>query len=383
MIKFAPIAETEVVSLVSEDEGVVAKLRSTAEPPLKCPYCGAERVRNGTRMMIFRDIPQNEQPTRIEWRRQKFVCPRCSRSSHDNHPAFDERHAVTKRFVEWVAGEGRKVTFLSLSKQSGVNEKVIRQIFAKAEKATDRPRAEMLGIELIKVASSLYPALVNIIPSGAIIDVFSSAGAFLNRLALDSLGEDPIPLADIVVCDFDLLDELKGWFSVEVKHVISRSSLHRVALTMFEEQVQGFFKQLPKSGKQSTAPDLALFRKRSRDLGQSSRTRLSRWERDNPPLYEAYALKEQFMNIWSFDRNPSKNQWDTWQKQVSMLGLDFEVLTRRMDSNQKAIAEYIEYRALHDRYPGILTKAQRIDKAATHSFSASRAILLASQNQKR
>jgi hypothetical protein len=62
---------------------------------------------------------------------------------HDNHPAFDERHAVTKRFVEWVAGEGRKVTFLSLSKQSGVNEKVIRQIFAKAEKATDRPRAEM------------------------------------------------------------------------------------------------------------------------------------------------------------------------------------------------------------------------------------------------
>jgi hypothetical protein len=42
-----------------------------------------------------------------------------------------------------------------------------------------------------------------------------------------------------------------------------------------------------------------------------------------------------------------------------------------MDSNQKAIAEYIEYRALHDRYPGILTRAQRIDKAATHSFSAS------------
>jgi hypothetical protein len=74
------------------------------------------------------------------------------------------------------------------------------------------------------------------------------------------------------------------------------------------------------------------------------------------------------MNIWSFDRNPSENQWDAWQKQVSMLGLDYEVLTRRMDSNQKAIAEYIEYRALHDRYPGILTRAQRIDKAATHSF---------------
>jgi hypothetical protein len=105
---------------------------------------------------------------------------------------------VTKRFVEWVAGEGRKVTFLSLSKQSGVNEKVIRQIFAKAEKATDRPRAEMLGIELIKVASSLYPALVDIIPNGAIIDVFSSAGAFLNRLALDSLGEDRINLQTLL-----------------------------------------------------------------------------------------------------------------------------------------------------------------------------------------
>lgn len=104
------------------------------------------------------------------------------------------------------------MTFLSLSKQSGVNEKVIRQIFAKAEKATDRPRAEMLGIELIKVASSLYPALVDIIPNGAIIDVFSSAGAFLNRLALDLLGEDRIQFADVVVCDFDLLDELKGGF---------------------------------------------------------------------------------------------------------------------------------------------------------------------------
>jgi hypothetical protein len=34
MIKFAPIAETEVISLVSEGEGLIAKLRSTAEPQM-------------------------------------------------------------------------------------------------------------------------------------------------------------------------------------------------------------------------------------------------------------------------------------------------------------------------------------------------------------
>jgi hypothetical protein len=154
--------------------------------------------------------------------------------------------------------------------------------------------------------------------------VFSSAGAFLNRLALDSLGEDRIQFADVVVCDFDLLDELKGWFSAEVKQVISRSSLHRVALTMFEEQVQA---TTPKA-RNSRPPQIShLFRKRSRDLGHLfAQDYLVGSEIIR--LYKAYALKEQFMNIWSFDRNPSENQWDAWQKQVSMLGLDYEVLLK-------------------------------------------------------
>lgn len=383
MIEFAPIPDTEVVSLVSEQggQGVIARLRSTAEAPLTCPYCGAERIRNGTRLVTFCDVPQNDRPMRIEWRRQNFRCPRCLRSSHDNHPAFDQRHAVTRRFVEWVSSEGRKVTFMSLSKLSGVNEKVIRQIFAKQDEVAAQPgRTEMLGLELIRVAGSLYPALIDI-QNGTIIDVYSSTNALLAELALSTLGDGTLLSAETVVFDFDLADDLQSYVSSATATIISRTSLHRVALATIESQVSTFFAQLRENGKQRSAPDLALFRKRYQSLGQTSRKRLHRWEADCSPLYKVYRLKENFLDHWSFIQNPSEDEWRRWKERAVDIGLDLGSFIDRIDSNWSVLTAYTRHPVLRHSYPSVLTKAQQIDKGATHSFSASRAILLASQHR--
>ncbi|MGL3107262.1 transposase [Bradyrhizobium sp. BR 1432] len=289
---------------------------------------------------------------------------------------------MTKRFVKWVSSEGRKVTFLSLSKQSGVNEKVIRQIFQKAEEGVGHSaRPEMLGIELIKIGGSLYPALIDI-SKGTVIDVFSSVAVLSDRFGLDLLGENATLPAHVVVCDIDLLDLLRGFFSPVSELLISRSSLHRAALAAIEAHVVDFLKQLPKNKRQSTAPDLALFRKPNIGLGRLSHRRLSHWERYSPPLFKAYLLKERFLELWTSSRNPPESGWDLWKEQASDAGLDLGPLIELIDSRRGAIDDYIRHPALRYSYPTILRAAQNIDKATTHSFSASRAILLASQNKK-
>jgi hypothetical protein len=350
----------------------------TTEPPLVCPHCGAERVRNGTRKVIFHDVPQHGQPAAIEWRRQKFLCRRCSRSSHDGHPAFDERHAVTSRFIDWVSDEGTKVTFSSLSKLSGVNEKVIRQIFGAAGKATNETtQIEMLGIELIKVAGSLYPALIDI-QKRAILNVFSSEGALLDHLGWYAGNE--FQSAAIVVRDINLPDNLpdglQRWLSPTAEHLISRSSLHRSVLMAMEAEAKPFFRT------QSAGPDLALFRKRKPNLGRTSQNRLTRWQDRPSSLYQIYHLKEDFLNKWSFYKNPTDSEWAAWKGEAYLLGLDLSALIKRIDANREAIEGYTRHHILCFSYPDTLAKTQNIEKAATHSFSASRAILLQSQGKK-
>lgn len=248
MLQFSSLPETEVVSLTAEEEGkgLVVTLRSTAEPPIVCPYCGGTRTRNGTRRMIFRDISQHGQPIKIEWTRQKFRCPRCNYASHDNHPAFYECHAVTRRFIEWVSSEGRKVTFVSLSKLSGVHEKVIREIFAKTQNFFHSVRSDMLGIELIKVAGSLYPALIDI-HNKEITDVFATLDALELDIAMRDLSMRFAP--DVVVREIELPDDFQAYLSSCAGLIISRSSLQRVAVAAIEVKVA----ELSKHAQESSA----------------------------------------------------------------------------------------------------------------------------------
>jgi hypothetical protein len=382
MDKFTPIANTAVVSMDTGSAGLSVELQSTAGPSLTCPYCGFERVRNGTRRMSFRDVPHEGQPTIIEWRRQKFICPRCRRSSHDAHPAFDERHAVTKRFVDWVSDQGRKVTFASLSKLSGVDEKVVRRIFAAANKGDNvSTQASLLGIELIRVAGSLYPALIDI-QGRTIADVFSSEGALRDHLAFAQLSSEPLLSVATVVRDIELPDEIKGRFTQTPEDVISRSSLHRFAVAAIEAEIKPLFEQLRVEARPSTAADLALFRKRESDLGRTARIRHTRWQDRFVPLYRIYRLKEDFLNIWRFDANPAEEDWQSWKRLAADLGLNLRAFIERIDSNKAAIAAYPGHRVLRQLYPGLLAKAESIDRAGTHSFAASRAILLDSMGKK-
>jgi hypothetical protein len=384
MDKFTPIADTAVVSMDARSAGLSVELRSTAEPSLTCPYCGSERVRNGTRRMSFRDVPHEGQLTIIEWRRQKFICPRCRRSSHDAHPAFDERHAVTKRFVNWVSDQGRKVTFASLSKLSGVDEKVVRRIFADANKTNDNVTLEsgLLGIELMRVAGSLYPAIIDI-QERAIVDVFSSEGALRDSLApasddlaLARIIGKPLHSAMTLVRDIELSVETQNLLIPTHKDVISRPSLHRFAVATIEAEIKPLFEQLRTEERPSTAADLALFRKRESGLGPTAQNRLKGWQGRCPRLRDVYCLKEDFLNAWRFDANPAEVDWQMWTRRAANLGLDLSAFIKRIDSNKEAIAAYSAHRALHHLYPSLLAKAANVDKAATHSFAASRAILL-------
>lgn len=382
MIAFMQIADTEVTSLTEDETGVLAKLRSTVEASLVCPYCNGERVRNGTRKIFVRDVPQNGKQAEIEWRRQKFICPRCSRSSHDAHPAFDKHHMVTARFVDWIGDEGTKVTFASLSKQSGVNEKVIRQIFGATKPETGASdEVKILGIEKLKVAGSLYPALIDAWKQ-KVLDVFSSEDALLTDLEISNSFSDRETLpTQTIVRDIELPDTIIDFFPSSAEHIISRTSLHRCVVKMIEAQITPFLDSLRAEKRQSNIANLALFRKRRSGLGRTARNRFKSWQDRCPPLLQMYDLKEHFLSMWSLYTNPTEAEWSAWKHQANSLGLDLNAFIERIDSNKRAIELFTSKPVLCFSYPNFLEKAQQIDKASTHSFSASRTILLQSQRK--
>lgn len=373
---YVPIPGTETISIVpgGDDVGVLVKLRSVLPPPIACPDCGADRNRNGTRRMIFQDVPVQGHPVMIEWRRQKLICSRCSRSSHEAHPAFDGRHAVTRRFIDWVSDQGRMTTFSTLARQSSVNEKVIREIFSDATRYDGRSAfGDVLGIEMIKVTSGRpYPALIDV-RHRTVVDVFPSISALILAIS-DRWTRGGVEEVTTVVHDFEVIDETRPLFSTDCEHLISRSSLRRNAVSSMETAADPLFRSL-RAARRSTVADLAVFRKRQLDLGQAAENRLSEWGSVCPALRSLYDLKERFLDMWGTATNPEEGKWEIWMADARSLGSGLDDLIGRIESLRTAIEAYV-YRLSEVDYVSFVEDVEGVSSVGTHSFSASRALLL-------
>jgi transposase len=370
----------------SLDGRLIVRLRSTVPAAADCPYCGEPRSKNGTRLIRFRDVPVQGHSVFIYWMRQKFICRACRRSSHDGHPAFDQRRNMTVRFINWISENAKRKTFKALSKDAGTNDTLVRNAFHTGENDSGPDIAslsDVIAIELIELAGRLRPAIIDV-KNKLVFDVFASVEK-LEEFFKRSSKDTDFDTIQLLITDIALA--IPEAIMKNAVRVISRSSVEREGTGIIVNLCEQSFSKLQPIEGLSTRLARALFIRRRESLKRSARLRLDSWERRLEELYDAYGLKERFLKIWDdadkerfleiWDSEKVEKGWLAWKNDaLDYRKLDFGPVVHLIGARWDEIRNYYRHEPLSG-FASDLKKIVAIDEdRKTHSFAASRAALL-------
>lgn len=374
--QFIAPAGTTVVSVALAGSGVVATLRSiTTTSDLICPHCREPRSANGTRTVTLHDIPIGGHPVVVRWKRQRYRCRSgCGRASEeDRNPAFDERHRLTHRLIDWIAAQGIKETFVALAKQTGTTETLIRRVFRAAvasQAGAPRHGVKFLAIEQVLLAGRYRPALIDVVKK-TFVDVCASCEELKYSLTLARIGGVPqFDDTKVVVLDISLVDWITLFPTAEV--AIGKSSLVREGVRLMSEACAPLFALCAEKTKMSEKFVRVLFSRRRHELRRSARRRLAHWENE---LHLAYDLKEKYVDIWTDGVGDIVHDWPDWKAQIDPQHIYWPVVSL-IETHRKHIVNYYSYPELA-WFATWVAEASKIEAQHTHSFSAARVALLA------
>ena len=96
-----------------------------------CPHCGeVHRVqKHGSRSMFIRDLPTHGKTMMIHLDVPRLICLACKKTYMAVVAEVDADHAMTVRLVRWMGRQSLEYTYAEMSKQVGVDEKTVRNVF--------------------------------------------------------------------------------------------------------------------------------------------------------------------------------------------------------------------------------------------------------------
>jgi transposase len=99
--------------------------------PLICPHCSADKIVGfgAKKGQIFYDLPHHKKPTITSIDRNRYRCKTCGRTFLERLQGIDEGRNLTIRLISYIERQSLLKSFLSLSKEVGITEGTIRNIF--------------------------------------------------------------------------------------------------------------------------------------------------------------------------------------------------------------------------------------------------------------
>lgn len=99
-------------------------------PPLCCPKCHSSELKKfGKKEKQYIDLPIHGKRVCIRMKQQRFQCKHCHFTFREQYnDVMHQQRYMTKRLIEYIEKESLNRTFVSLSKEIGVDEKTIRSI---------------------------------------------------------------------------------------------------------------------------------------------------------------------------------------------------------------------------------------------------------------
>ena len=350
--------------------------------PKTCAECQSDRMNgHGRNRRVIRDIPTHGKRVAIYIENQRWRCQACGKTCMEVIPAADEKRDMTQRLVKWVGSQSMKRTFASVAKETGLDEKTIRNIFRdhinvlEAQFRFESPK--WMGIDeifLIKprcvIANIQNNTIVDLLPNRNKETVIKYLAKVANNDKVQFVAMDMwTPYRDAVMAVMP-----------QVKIVIDKFHVVRMANEAMEKTRKGLRAELTLKKRRGLMHDRFVLLKRAKELGVEERLKLSSWVEAYPVLGQAYKLKEDFYAVYeaSSSKEDALQRYEAWHKAVTPeLFPYFSDLIRAFKNWQPWILNYFDHQVTNTYTESLNSLIRIMNRLGRgYSFEALRAKIL-------
>ncbi len=326
-----------------------------------CPHCGRsnETVKHAQKTLFVRDLPSHGKAVAIHLDVPRLRCKPCAQTFTAAVPEVDTTRLMTERLAKWIGRQSLEYPYIEVAKQTGVDEKTIRNIFdayvAELEKEFRRETPIWLGIDEIKLGR--FRAIFTNIQGRTLVDMlpdryYTSIVRFLeslpNKEKIQIVATDmwrPYRLAVLRVLPHAKL-------VVDKFHVVSKANASldavRRSIGKADQKKQGA--GLKKAHK--------LFAKRAADLNDEQYLTVSGWLNCFPLLAAAYDLKERLYAVYDVETKE-----EAWAEYLNWEASIPDELAKPFKPVKTAFRNWKEYILNH-------FDDERVTNAFTESFNS-------------
>ncbi|WP_052954879.1 ISL3 family transposase [Microvirga vignae] len=304
-------------------ERVVISISRRPNPEMRCRYCGAAAVPNGTRAVEYMDLPVRGKPTTLKWDRQRYIClniDSCRKSFSDDHEDLHPVRQMTWRLFNWIGQRSIDHTFVDVAADVGLSERAVSSVFREwseaqfADLEIITPR--VLGLDEVHLLHRARLVLINH-GTNTVIDMREKHTNEAVAAALGSLS-DPrrvrVVTIDMTARYKNVIEEMlpQAMIVVDKFHVVKEANNH------LETIRKSLRSGLPKERRVQLLKDRFLMLSRRKDLNPMQQLIIESWTNEFPQMKEAYDAKEAFFDIWNHTtEKDARAAYMEWQRSLS------------------------------------------------------------------
>jgi transposase len=297
--------------------------------PGECAICGsATFIGHGQHIQQVMDVPHQGRFTCIHLTRKRYRCKDCGGTFFHPLAWLDDDHLATTRFVDRIAELALERSFSDLSREYGINEKTVRNIFYGRYKddidTTKFSQPEFMGIDELDIAGAARGVITNLSNNSA-VEFLKDCTAKTFRAYFEQMPNRDAVKAVSMDCTARYKNLVHDLFP-KAKVVADKFHILRMADIAVDRVRLRVRKEIDSKRTQLRLKhDKYVLKTRAPNLEDWQKEKLDGWREMFPTIGVVYDLKEEFYDIYDsktkreakarfevFVKNIPPEQWEHW-----------------------------------------------------------------------
>lgn len=369
------------VTQVEEDAHDYHVYAEVMQPVTACIHCRSDTlVGFGRRERHVKDLPMHARRVGLYIDTRRFQCRNCGKTFYETLPDVTEGRWLTARLVRWIGQQSLKRPFLSISDETGIDEKTVRNIFRdyinelEAQVRFETPK--IMGIDEIHLIKPR--CVISNIGNNTLVDLLPNRNkdSVLKYLAkMDRRDKVQVVAMDMWTPYRDAVETMLPQATI----VIDKFHVVRMANDAVEKARKALRAALTPPQRRGLMHDRFVLLKRQRDLTDKDRLNLDGWAKNYPALGDAYRAKEAFYGIYEAESpKDAVQRYTAWEQALTPeIKPYFADLLRAWSNWRFYILNYFEHpvtNAYTESLNNLIRVMNRLGRG--YSFEALRAKIL-------
>lgn len=358
----------KITGISHDDEQLLIELRRSKKPPV-CPRCGrrVKRVEE-EHVRVVRDLDFGSLRCYVQFSQYKIYC-RCGHRGHEKIDFVREYSRCTRRLEKHVAllcqfmciKEAAEVVLLDWKTVKSIDKNSMRDSLVSMDSCNPR----VLGVDEIAYEKGhKYLTVVRDVDHGCVLWVGIGRKEVTLDLFFAVLGYEKSMKIEAVVMDMwdPYIASVRKNTRADI--VFDKFHIAKKAGECIDIIRRKEFRSAGKQERKSWKDKRFLILGREKNLTMEKKETLQGLLSLNQPLYKAYLLKEQLLDILDgHHANIARFRLQTWKDNVIESGLtEFQTLVKTLDHYMYGVTAYFKHRITNAGSEGFNNKINIIKR---------------------